>query len=322
VSHDTRLDLIEPDPEQPRKVFDEQRLQELAQSMATNGLAVPILLRPAPEGRYIIVHGERRYRAAQRLGWDSIPAEVRELSSDEAHWIFLVENVQRSELSPIEEARTYQLRLAQGLTQAPLAQRIGKERSYIAQKLRLLTLPAPIIVFLERRALTEGHARQLLKLRQWYGREITATYGERIALDTRPPSDDPKEACIQAAWRAWDAELCAQQFIVPCWEMTAFHWATIAAHDRMNVADLAQELDEWYDSLLARCLAFDIQRQNTGKCDPPRWDDDPGQAKAWWDVWRMLHGAGLLTAVREGRLPPRIRRDAYARFGIEDDDDA
>jgi ParB family chromosome partitioning protein len=106
--------LIDPDPEQPRNVFDEATLAELAASMAANGLVVPILLRPAADGRYIIVHGERRWRAAQRLGWDTIPAEVRELAPDEAHWLSLVENVQRADLSPVVEARAYQARLLNG----------------------------------------------------------------------------------------------------------------------------------------------------------------------------------------------------------------
>jgi ParB/RepB/Spo0J family partition protein len=269
VSRDTLLGLIDPDPEQPRKVFDEGALAELAESMAANGLAVPILLRPGPDGRYLIVHGERRWRAAQLLGWQAIPAEVRDLTPDEAHWISLVENVQRADLSPIEEARAYQLRLAQGLTQAQLAQRVGKDRSYIAQKLRLLTLPAPIVVYLEWKALTEGHARQLLKLRQWLGPELTATFGERSVLDTSPPSADPRVSCQQAAWRAWERVLCERQFIVPCWEMKAFHWATIAVYERMSVADLAGELERWYDNVLLCCAWFDYQREQTGHSDPP-----------------------------------------------------
>ena len=89
VSRDTLITLIDPDPEQPRKVFNEAKLAELAESMAANGLAVPILLRPMPDGRFLIVHGERRWRAAQRLGWETIPAEVRELTPDKpigCHW--------------------------------------------------------------------------------------------------------------------------------------------------------------------------------------------------------------------------------------------
>ncbi len=315
VSRDTLMSLIDPDPEQPRKVFDEASLLELAQSMATNGLAVPILLRPGPDGRYIIVHGERRYRAAQRLGWETIPAEVRELTPDEAQWISLVENVQRADLSPIEEARAYQLRLAQGLTQAQLAQRVGKDRSYIAQKLRLLTLPAPIVVFLERRALSEGHVRQLLKLRHWLGREITATFGEFSALDTRPPSDDPREACIQAAWRAWDAVLCAHQFIVPCWAMTAFHWATIAVHERQSVAELARQLDRWYENLCLAVCYVNRRQHETGSYTAPSWDEEPEEAKLWWTIWGILRGAGLLTMALNGAIPARLLRDAYARVG-------
>lgn len=163
MSRDILLTQIDVDPNQPRKHFDEAALAELAQSMAANGLAVPILVRPVGE-RYMIVHGERRYRAAHRLGWVSIPAEVREMDADAAQWLALVENVQRSNLSPIEEAQAYHARLAQGITQTALAERIGKTQSYIAQKLRLLKLPEVTRGALYFREMTEGHARQLLRI--------------------------------------------------------------------------------------------------------------------------------------------------------------
>lgn len=140
MSRDPLLSLIDPDPEQPRKHFDEVSLQELAQSMAAHGLAMPILLRPTADGRYILVHGERRWRAARILGWETIAAEVRELSPEEAHWLSPIENIQRDDLSPIEEAQAYQGYLAQGLTQDALAQRIGKDRSYYRSKIAAVDL--------------------------------------------------------------------------------------------------------------------------------------------------------------------------------------
>ncbi len=163
MSRDILLRLVDTDPEQPRKHFDQAALDELAQSMAANGLAVPILLRPAGE-RYIIVHGERRYRAACMLGWETIPAEVRDVSPDEAGWLALIENVQRADLSPIEEARAYRARLDAGMTQQALGERIGKSQSHIATKLRFLRLSEDMQAALDRGELTEGHAKQLLRI--------------------------------------------------------------------------------------------------------------------------------------------------------------
>jgi ParB/RepB/Spo0J family partition protein len=163
MSRDILVNHIAPDPDQPRKHFDQATLDELAQSMAANGSAVPILVRPAGE-RYIIVHGERRWRAATQLGWETIPAEVRELSAEESHWLSLIENVQRADLSPIEEARAYQAYLATGITQEALGQRIGKSRTHIATKLRFLRLNEVIQVALDAGFISEGHAKQLLRV--------------------------------------------------------------------------------------------------------------------------------------------------------------
>jgi ParB family chromosome partitioning protein len=163
MSRDIFLNQIDPDPDQPRKYFDEGSLKELAQSIKASGLAAPILLRPNGE-RFMIVHGERRYRAVTILGWESIPAEVRDIDREGAKWLALAENVQRSDLRPIEEALAYQARLAEGLTQGQLGQRIGKTQSYIATKLRLLKLPQPVQAELNTKTISEGHAKQLLRL--------------------------------------------------------------------------------------------------------------------------------------------------------------
>lgn len=163
MSRDIFINLIDRDEAQPRQHFDQAALDELAQSISANGLAVPILVRPAGE-RFVIVHGERRYRAVCSLKWETIPAEVRDLSADEAGWLALVENVQRANLSPIEEARAYQARLAGGVTQEALGQRIGKTQSYIATKLRFLKLPVEAQQALDQRQISEGHAKQLLRI--------------------------------------------------------------------------------------------------------------------------------------------------------------
>lgn len=163
MSRDTLLSLIEPNPDQPRKCIDQAKIEELACSMAENGLIQPVMVRPTGDC-FMIVHGERRYRAALSLGWETIPAEVRDIPADEAQWLALVENIQRADLSPTEEARAYRERLAKGVTQGALAERVGKSRSYIAQKVRLLKLPGEVQAAIGADEIKEGHARQLLRI--------------------------------------------------------------------------------------------------------------------------------------------------------------
>ncbi len=163
MSRDILVDAIIADPAQPRKFFDDTKIAELAESMRANGLIQPIMVRPVG-GQFVIIHGERRYRAALSLGWASIPAEVRSIDADGARWLALVENIQRSDLSPIEEANAYKVMLDSGITQTALGERIGKGQSYIATKLRLLNLPRLVQQSIVGGLLTEGHAKQLLRL--------------------------------------------------------------------------------------------------------------------------------------------------------------
>ncbi len=159
------IDLIEPNPEQPRLNFDEKRLEELAQSIRSNGLVQPILLRRGVAGRYQIVAGERRWRAAQRAGLHRINAVIREIPDTRLLELALIENIQRQELNPIEEAQAYQKLMRDlGMTQDDIAQRVGKDRSSIANTLRLLKLPAKIQKMVEDGQLSMGHARALLSL--------------------------------------------------------------------------------------------------------------------------------------------------------------
>lgn len=313
VSRDTLLSVIDPDPDQPRKVFDAVGLAELAESIAANGLAVPILLRPAASGRYLIVHGERRWRAVQRLGWQSIPAEVRELTPDDAHWLSLVENVQRADLSPVEEARAYQARLAQGLTQAQLARRVGKDRSYIAQKLRLLTLPASVLLFLERRLLSEGHARQLLKVRQWIGADLTHAF-EWLR---KPPVQDRSH--IHDAADALVDEGCAHGLIIPCWHLTAHRLAVEAVEERQSVAQLAAMLEDFYLDLCLAAWLLDSWRPvfaQEPRPPSPIWSDE--QFRCWLYLLDLLKTAGWLFLVMAGALPDAVWREVHARVDAYD----
>ena len=156
------IDLIDPNPEQPRTRFVETALDELAASIRSNGIVQPIVVRRHGE-RYQIVAGERRWRAAQRAGLRRVPVTLREISDEKLLEVALIENIQRQELNIVEEARAYRKLLDNiGFTQEELSERVGKDRSMISTALRLLRLPEAVLEFIENEKLTAGHARTLL----------------------------------------------------------------------------------------------------------------------------------------------------------------
>jgi ParB family chromosome partitioning protein len=157
---------IRPNPMQPRKEFREEDLKDLEASLRVNGLIQPVSVRPASSGSgYELIAGERRFRAAQRLAWSEIPAIVREVTDKELLTLALVENLQRTDLNPIEEAEGYQqLMSSYSLTQQQTSDIVGKDRSTVANMLRLLALPASVRRQVREGALSLGHARALLAL--------------------------------------------------------------------------------------------------------------------------------------------------------------
>lgn len=164
------IEALEPNAEQPRKRFDEAKLRELADSIAAQGIIQPIVVTPLPgpgPKRYQILAGERRWRAAQLAGLQRVPVAVRDTPERDRLELALVENLQRADLDPIEEARAYEALLAEhGYTQAELAKRVGKERSTVANAVRLLKLPDKVQDLLIAGSLGMGHARALLGLDQ------------------------------------------------------------------------------------------------------------------------------------------------------------
>jgi ParB family chromosome partitioning protein len=157
------IDLVQRNPSQPRKHFDEGELNELSSSIRTHGVLQPILVRPIPGGKFEIVAGERRWRAAQRAGLHSIPAVVHELNEVEVLEIAIVENVQRTDLNPIEEAQGFQALIDRfGRTQQEIAEAVGKSRPHIANLLRLLALPDDLQEMVRDGRLSAGHARAIL----------------------------------------------------------------------------------------------------------------------------------------------------------------
>lgn len=158
-----RLNEIEPNKEQPRKTFDEKSLQELANSIERNGVLQPLLVRPMADGSYQLVAGERRWRAARIAGLTEVPVVVKELSDEQAMEISLIENLQREDLNPIEEAEGLQLLIERyNLTQEEAAARVGRSRPAIANALRLLNLPEEVRNLAKEGKISAGHARALL----------------------------------------------------------------------------------------------------------------------------------------------------------------
>lgn len=158
------LSDIKPNPFQPRRIFDEDKINELAQSIKEHGIFQPIILKKVKEG-YIIVTGERRFRAAQKIGLKSIPSIIRQYEESKVAEIALTENLQRENLTPIEEAEAYKVIMNNlHLTQADLAQKIGKSRSHVTNTLGLLKLPKEVQDMLLSNLISMGHARALSKL--------------------------------------------------------------------------------------------------------------------------------------------------------------
>jgi ParB family chromosome partitioning protein len=163
-----KVSEIEPNPNQPRKIFTDEELTELSHSISEHGVLQPILVRKNEE-KYQIVAGERRWRAAQKAGLESIPAVVREISDKEAMEIAIIENVQRQNLTPMEEAEAYACLMQEfDYTQEQLSARLGKSRTHVANTLRLQQLPREIKSLLQQRKLSAGHARSLINMEKAY----------------------------------------------------------------------------------------------------------------------------------------------------------
>ena len=167
---DTRIETlplreVEPDPGQPRKTFDDETLAELSASIAEHGLLQPIAVRPKPSGGYLIVAGERRWRASRMAGLTEVPVIVKDVTDEQAMELALVENLQREDLDPVEEAAGIRERMTRcDLTQEQAARKLGKSRSALANSLRLLSLPETVLELLKSGFITIGHAKVILGL--------------------------------------------------------------------------------------------------------------------------------------------------------------
>jgi ParB family chromosome partitioning protein len=206
------IDKIRPNPRQPRVEFDEGALTELVTSIRTQGVIQPLLVRRMPDGDYELIAGERRLRAAERAGLTHVPVFARDTSDVESLELALVENVQRDDLSPLEEATAYQRLINEfGHTQEEVAERVGKSRPAVANALRLLRLPESIKQDLARGRLTAGHARVLLSIddpeaqvraaKQIQARQMSVRDAEHLAATRKgaaqPTARDPHRSALE-----------------------------------------------------------------------------------------------------------------------------
>jgi len=210
---------IEPLPGQPRRHFDEGALADLSASIAARGVIQPIIVRPLGGGRYQLVAGERRWRAAQKAQLHEIPALVRALDDREVMALALIENIQREDLNPIEEARAYQ-RLAdgEGMTQGEIAKLVDKSRSHVANLQRLLGLPEDVLLLVEGGSLSMGHARALIGnpnavalANQAVTQKLSVRDIERMAKAGSGPADSERRKARTSRDPAKDADIAAVQ---------------------------------------------------------------------------------------------------------------
>ncbi len=194
------VELISPSPSQPRRTFDEQALEALAGSLGARGVLQPVLVRPRPGGRYELVAGERRWRAAQMAGLETIPALVRDRGDAAALEVALIENMAREDLNPVEEARACAALVEElGLTREEVGLRVGRSRVAVSNLVRLLDLPDAVIEMLEQGALSEGHGRALLLAEDHEARRSLAQTASQQGWSVRTLEGRARESNARAA---------------------------------------------------------------------------------------------------------------------------
>ena len=275
------LDQIDCDPCQPRKFFGAE--DELTSSMNEVGQLSPITARRDGD-RYVVVAGERRLRAARNLGWKHIRAEIHDVTREDGFVLSVAENVDRKSLSPMEEAQAFKV-ILQSMSQVELGRHIGRDRSYIAQKLRLLRLPECLQYFLQTSQLTEGHLRQVYRVKQIYGDGLMCKtmagplssvpcdpYAVAQFLGAMRPEDQPQWLffnCIDCmdSVRTAVAVFCDElnkEHRLPQWVVAALWWSASAAVLEISVVDLSSQISAWKRRFLSGALWLDL----TGKRKP------------------------------------------------------
>ncbi len=256
------INLIDINKEQPRKLF--QNIKELAGSIKKNGLLEPITVRPVGS-RYEIVLGERRYRACKLLGYTEIEANVKKLTKLESYKLALVENIQRQDLTPLEEARSFKMLQNKGMSQEDISKLIGKGQSYISHKLRLLKLPEFLTYFLEEGLLSENHMRQLMTIKNIFPKGLKRDFNKNIGAIVIKNKEDATFCIHQLRLRERSAFFRAnEEMIRPCnlfikyvskhncqieqWKVAALWYAFFTVKFKLTVVELATVINLWNES--------------------------------------------------------------------------
>lgn len=301
---DIAVGKIDPNPGQPREYF--AGIEELAESIKVEGPLEPIMVRPVGD-RYQIVHGERRYRAARLAGMSELPAIVRDMDDATMFRLSLIENVQRSNLTPMEEARSFKRLADGGHTQTEIGRIVGKGQSYVSHKLRLLKAPPPLVYPLEVGKLTENHFRQVMRLKNIVGIDLP---GDHVPKPPTP-KDDLEAAAFFMVMRPFEkvfgAEPC--EFVTasvsgwadyvakhnpPLWERIAWWFGTWVAHYEANVHETTLFADWLEDLLLSGVVTY-----HSDMTDRVYEDEDGTEQKIEgppmerWDAWKWATYADM-----------------------------
>lgn len=252
-----KISEIEPNKDQPRTDFDDKALSELAESIALHGVLQPLLVRPLVYGGYQIVAGERRYRASRMAGLTEVPVVIRELDDKETMELALIENLQRENLTPIEEAKGYKTLMdTYGFTQEQVSSSVGKSRSAVANSLRLLNLPEEIIDLISQGKLTGGHARALLSLenkeemlkisREIMDKDLSVRQTEKLTQKSKrgektPPKKEEKTNFLKEVELALTENLCRKISVTKKGDGGVL---SIEFFSQEDLIDLANKLEE------------------------------------------------------------------------------
>lgn len=244
---------LEPNRSQPRKSFNEEAMSELADSIAQHGILQPLLVRPLLSGGYQIVAGERRWRASRMAGLQTVPAVIRELSDSEVMQLALIENLQREDLKPLEEANGYHMLMETfGFTQDEISKTVGKSRPAVTNALRLLNLPEEIRSMLERGEMTAGHARTLLSFKDGKAMDAAAKRVTAEGISVRElekmakrANEEEKERPAQRRVRYFDeAELALRDVLNRVVKVTGTKKKGVLTIEFYGEEDLKNLLDE------------------------------------------------------------------------------
>ncbi len=246
------VDAIHPNPRQPRRRFEAEAAAGLAESVRRQGVIQPLLVRPRPAGGYEIVAGERRWRAAREAGQETVPAVVRETDDRDTLLLGLVENVAREQLTPIEEARAYAILIDEfGLSLGEVAERVGRSKPSVSNRIRLLELPDDVLSMVERGELSEGHARAVLAVPDHEERRRLAREIVRRGLSVRAAEQRAKWAGARSRPRVRAAPLdpaLAERVRTALATLTGFHAKVTAGRVELVFAD-EHELEELAEAL-------------------------------------------------------------------------